>query len=139
MELLLQIILIIGTSAFFVYIVNMVRLRKLELKYTLLWLFTSVCFIVMAVFPWIIKQIAEILSIKEPVNALFLITLFFLILIIFSLTVAIATKSRSITALTQEMGIMKLQIDKITTVLLEEKKAAPQDYEKGTGYGNENG
>lgn len=57
-----------------------------------------------------------------------------IILIIFSLTVAIATKSRSITALTQEMGMMKLQIYKLTTVLLEEKKAAPQVHEKGTGY-----
>ncbi len=138
MELLLQIILIAGTSMFFVYIINMVRLRKLELKYTLLWLFTSVCFIIMAVFPWIIERIADILSIKEPVNALFLISLFFLIMIIFSMTVAIAGKSRNITALTQDMGIMKLQIEQLATVL-REKKTATQGMEKGTGYGNENG
>ncbi len=123
MELLLQIILIVGTSVFFVYIINMVRLRRLELRYTLLWLFTSVSFIVMAIFPGIIEWIAQILHIKEPVNALFLITLFFLILIIFSLTVAIGVKSRSITTLTQEIGIMKLQMSELGAAILEKERA----------------
>jgi len=147
MELLLQIILIAGTSLFFIYIINMVRLRKLELKYTLLWLFTSVSFIIMAIFPGIIKWIAEILFIKEPVNALFLITLFFLIMIIFSLTVAIAAKSRSITALTQEIGMIKLQISKLNTAVLERKETKTAETktietktietEKGKGDGND--
>ena len=121
MEILLQTILIICTSVFFVYIINKVRLRKLELKYALLWLFTSVCFVIMAIFPVIIKKIAELLSIKEPVNALFLITLFFLIMIIFSLTVVIADKSRNITTLIQEIGIIRLQIDRLNTIVLDEK------------------
>lgn len=137
MELLLQIILIIGTCMFFVYIINMVRLRKLELKYTLLWLFTSVSFIIMAIFPGIIVWIADLLHIKEPVNALFLITLFFLILIIFSLTVAIAVKSRSITTLTQEIGIIKLQITEIRKTLLEEDKKMIKETQKGKGNGND--
>lgn len=122
---------------FFVYIINMVRLRKLELKYTLLWLFTSVSFIIMAIFPGIIVWIADLLHIKEPVNALFLITLFFLILIIFSLTVAIAVKSRSITTLTQEIGIIKLQITEIRKTLLEEDKKMIKETQKGKGNGND--
>ena len=137
MELLLQTILIAGTSTFFVYIINMVRLRRLELKYTLLWLFTSMSFIIMAIFPGIIIWIADLLHIKEPVNALFLITLFFLILIIFSLTVAIAVKSRSITTLTQEIGIIKLQITEISKSLLEEDNMKVKETQKGKGNGNE--
>jgi hypothetical protein len=137
MEVLLQIILIIGACVFFIYIINMVRLRKLELKYTLLWLFTSLSFIVMAVFPGIIVWIADLLHIKEPVNALFLITLFFLILIIFSLTVAIAVKSRSITTLTQEIGIIKLPISEISKSLQEEDRLKVKETQKGKGNGNE--
>jgi len=135
MELLLQIILIIGTSVFFVYIINMVRLRKLELKYTLLWLFTSMLFIIMAVFPRIIKFVADLLFIKEPVNALFLITLFFLIMIIFSLTVAIAAKSRNITTLTQEIGMIKEQISRMNVPAPLENAAKAK--ETGKGDGNE--
>lgn len=121
MESLLQLILISVTIVFFIYIIDMVRLRKLELKYTLLWLFTSISFIAMAIFPDIIKWVADILSIKEPVNALFLITFFFLIMIIFSLTVAIAAKSRSIIALTQEIGLIKFEVSKLKTEMKGEK------------------
>ncbi|MHB1485137.1 MAG: DUF2304 domain-containing protein [Saccharofermentanales bacterium] len=127
METFLQIALIAGTIVFFVYIVDMIRLRKLELRYTLLWLFTSVSFIFMAIFPGIIKWVAEILSIKEPVNALFLITLFFLIMIIFSLTVAIAAKSRSIIVLTQEIGMMKFEISKLKTEVHNENGTEKRD------------
>ena len=130
METLLQIILIAGTFIFCGYIIDMVRLRKLELKYTLLWLFTSVSFIVMAIFPVIINWVAEILSIKERVNALFLITLFFLIMIIFSLTVAIADKSKSITSLTQEIGMIKFEISKLNADAFEEKR--PETTKKKT-------
>ncbi len=135
MDKVLHIVLIVGTCLFFAYIINMIRIRKLELKYTLLWLFTSISFVVIAIFPGILRSIAKLLFIKEPVNALFLIIFFFLIMIIFSLTVAISAKSTAITALTQEIGIIKLKIDKLTSVKAVEEKTKTAT-EKGKKDGN---
>ena len=40
----LRTVLIIGSVLFFIFIINMVRIKKLELKYALIWILTSVSF-----------------------------------------------------------------------------------------------
>lgn len=113
MERLLQIILIAGTSIFGLYIINMVRIRRLELKYTLLWILSGVSLFIIALFPGIVDFVSELLHIKEPVNTLFFIMGFFFIMIIFSLTKTISDASKSITALVQEIAILKFRLNEM--------------------------
>ena len=46
----LRTVLIIGSVLFFIFIINMVRI-KTGIKYALIWILTSVSFIIMSVFP----------------------------------------------------------------------------------------
>jgi hypothetical protein len=113
MNNVLQIILIIASSAFFVYIFNMVRIKRLELRYALTWILTSFSFIILSVFPGVLRFVSKVLHIKEPVNTLFLSIIFFLIVIIFTLTLALSRNANRVKTLIQEVGIIKLELEKL--------------------------
>ena len=112
MNSLFQSILLIVSILFFCFILNMVINKKLDLKYTLTWIFASVIFIILSLFPKLLKYISQILHIVEPVNALFLMVLFFVILIIFTMTLALSNMANKVSSLTQEIGIIKFEREK---------------------------
>ncbi|GLC29644.1 DUF2304 domain-containing protein [Clostridium omnivorum] len=113
----LQIILLIASILFFVFIVKMVLNYKLDLKYSITWIFSSIIFILITIFPNLLSYLSKLLFIREPVNALFLIVIFFLLVIAFSLTLALSKKSNNIKSLVQELGILKLQVEDLSNQL----------------------
>jgi hypothetical protein len=117
MNQILQVILVIASSMFFVFILNMVRSRRLELKYALTWILTSFSFIILSIFPQVLKFISYVLHIKEPVNTLFLSIMFFLLLIVFTLTIALSRNANRVKTLSQEIGILKLYIEQMKNEL----------------------
>ncbi|MFZ3590414.1 DUF2304 domain-containing protein [Bacillus sp. DJP31] len=109
----LQIILVIASIITFMAIINMIRKYNLELKYSLLWLFFCTINVLLAAFSNIAVLIAELLSIKEPVNAIFLLSFVFQFCLIFSLTLTISGISNKLTQLVQEVGILKKEVEKM--------------------------
>lgn len=109
----LQIIMITASLLFLCYIVLMLRNKKIELKYTLAWLLASICLLVTAIFPRLLKLLSNLLNIVEPVNTLFLSIIFFMLLIIFTLTIALSRNANRVKTLTQEIGIIKLELEKL--------------------------
>lgn len=103
--------LIIGSVLFFVFIINMVRTKKLELKYALIWILTSLSFIIMSVFPETVFIVAKVLEVEVASNALFLCIIFLLLLMVFALTVAVSRQAGRTKRLVQEMGILKAEIN----------------------------
>jgi hypothetical protein len=110
----LQIIMIISSLLFLCYIILMLRNKKIELKFTLSWLFTGTCFLVFAIFPDLLRLLSNLLRIVEPVNTLFLFTIFFMLLIIFTLTIALSRNATRVKTLTQEIGILKMELKKLS-------------------------
>ncbi|MEH7107512.1 MULTISPECIES: DUF2304 domain-containing protein [Bacillaceae] len=109
----LQIILFIASIITFIIIVNMIRKYRLELRYSLIWLFFCVVNILLASFSKIAEFIASTLSIVEPVNAIFLLSFVFQFFLIFSLTLTISKLSNKLTHVVQEVGILKKEIEKM--------------------------
>jgi hypothetical protein len=112
----LQIIMLVVSLFFFCFVIIMVRNKKIELKYILTWLLASSVFILLSVFPNILNLISALLNIKEPVNTLFLSIIFFMLLIIFTLSMAISRNANRVKSLTQEIGIIKLELEKLKNV-----------------------
>lgn len=110
----LQIIMVIASLLFLCYIVMMLRNKKIELKYTLAWLLTGICLLATAIFPSLLKLLSNLLNIVEPVNTLFLSIIFFMLLIIFTLTIALSRNANRVKTLTQEIGIIKMELEKLT-------------------------
>jgi len=99
--------LISASVLFFLFILWMVRKQHLEQKYTLTWLAVAISFVLVAVFNGIVYKLAHILSIQEPVNALFLIIFLFVLVILFTLTVTISKITVNQRKLTQEIALVR--------------------------------
>jgi len=95
-----------------IYIFSLVRKEKLELKYTLAWCLMGLVLVMIAVQPQIVEIIAELLGVGLPVNAVFLLGIFCILVILLTLTVAISRTSIRTKRLIQEMAIMKYEMDK---------------------------
>ncbi len=109
----LQAILIAGSLLFLVYIIIMIIKRRVELKYVLVWLFTGVFLLIAAVFPGFAGYLSGLLCIVEPVNSLFLLVIFLSFLILFTLTIAISRNANRVKTMVQEVGIIKIQLEKL--------------------------
>ncbi len=123
----LQIIMIVSSLIFLCYVVLMLRNKKIELKFTLSWIFTGICFLVFAVFPGLLRFLSNLLHIVEPVNTLFLFTIFFMLLIIFTLTIALSRNANRVKTLTQEIGIIKMELDKLADKLSNKPSEKPSN------------
>lgn len=109
----LQIILFISSFLFLVFIIKKITSKQVELQYSIIWIVTSGIFIVLSIFPEILRSISVLIHIETPVNALFLIILFLFINIIFSLSIALGNSQNRIKVLAQEIGIIKLKLNKL--------------------------
>ncbi|NLO93250.1 MAG: DUF2304 domain-containing protein [Clostridiaceae bacterium] len=107
----LRTVLIIGSVLFFIFIINMVRIKKLELKYALIWILTSVSFIIMSVFPQTVYAVARLIEVEVASNALFLCIIFLLLLMVFALTVAISRQAIRTKRLVQEVALLKAELE----------------------------
>lgn len=101
-----QIILIVGILLILLIILNMIRKRKLELKYSLAWLVVLVFLLIMACMPEKLQEIAIALGIYSPVNMIFFLGFVFSLVIIFVLTVTVSRLSARIRRLAQIVAMM---------------------------------
>lgn len=118
---ILQIILIVATILFCVFILAVTRTKKLSYKYTLLWLCFGLITLLCAIFPGIINTIAELLHIAEPTNALFLVYIFLMIVIIFYISLAFSKLHERVTTLVQENAILASRLEKLEKQIGEKK------------------
>ena len=86
-------------------IINMIRKKRLELRYALAWLIVGVGILVLDCFPQLISYLAKILGIASPINMLFFMGYCFSLMIIFVLTVAVSRASIRIKQLAQELAL----------------------------------
>ena len=102
-QIIISIIIIWGI----VYIINMVRKKALELRYSLTWLGVGICILILTLFPQIMNKISAIMGIASQMNMLFFLGFCFSLTIIFSLTISVSKMSIQIKDLTQEIALYK--------------------------------
>lgn len=98
------------------YIIRLIRKRKIELKYALPWLAVALIVLVVDCFPGILSGLADLLGIATPVNALFLLALCFSVCLIFILTVVVSRQSDRIKRLAQAVAINEEQIRQLSAM-----------------------
>ncbi|AIQ76759.1 MULTISPECIES: DUF2304 domain-containing protein [Paenibacillus] len=117
----LQVILLIGSVLCFVLLINMIRKYRIELKYSMLWLCIMLIVLVLSIFPSSFETIAGLMGIEIPVNALFLLSIFGVTLILFSLTIVISRSTIKVKELSQEIGLLKYEVEELKRTKNNEK------------------
>lgn len=107
MNIRIQIVVAVIIILALITIINMVRQRKLELRYALAWLGVGIGTLILDCFPGLINRMAKMLGIYSPPNMLFFCGFIFALVIIFMLTVAVSRMSIRIKKLAQEIALLE--------------------------------
>lgn len=106
----LQIFLIICSVIFFLIVLNLSVKKKIEIRYSILWFILSILFILMSIFPNTVMWFSELIKIREPIHAVVLVLIAFILLVIFTYNYIITKIVSQNRMLIQELGIVKKRI-----------------------------
>lgn len=135
MTLKLQLIIGAFLVISLVAIVNMIRQRKLELKYALSWLIAIVFVLILDCFPVLLTKLSNFLGIWAPVNMIFFLGFCFSLMIIFILTVTLSRMSERVRKLAQAVALNEEKIEQ----LLKKQQTETQEAEKSQEKSQEKG
>lgn len=105
MNIRIQIIVAVIIIVALCVIVDMIRKKRLELRYALAWLMVGIGTLVLDCFPDLITWLASKVGIASPVNMLFFFGFCFSLVIIFVLTISVSRMSIRIKQLAQEIAL----------------------------------
>ena len=115
MSLRLQVVIAIGAIAAILCIGNLVRIRRLELKYALIWFLVGILLLIFDLFPGLLQVMTQALGITLPINMLTFLGLLFVLMILFSQTIVISNLTRKCQRLTHEVGLLYKKVDDLKT------------------------
>lgn len=113
MTIKLEIFLLILVTFFILLILHTIKNHRLLLKYSLLWLASSLVMIICILFPSFLSIICNILGIELVSNLVFLISFFILLVLTFALTIIVSEQKKKIVLLVEEIAIIKKEIKEI--------------------------
>lgn len=106
----LRILIFIGILSYYVLIFYFLRKRELALKYTLLWMIAGVIMLLFDLFPQLLTFMVHLFGIELPVNGIFALCIFFLIILLMSITSIVSKQTERIRTLTQQIAILEKRI-----------------------------
>lgn len=113
MSIPLRISLLIAIAIYLILIVVLLRKKSLNLKYSLLWIFMAVVLLLMVAFPRVIEHVAEFVGVASYINAIFMAFIFFILLLVVSLTSIVSKQHREIKTLIQNVALLQKQVDEL--------------------------
>lgn len=113
---------LIAGILFLVMMIELIRKKKVMLKYALLWLLSGVVMLVLAIFPQLLDTMAGLIGVYDPVNALFAILLCCGLMLMISFSVIVSGNKKAIVKLTQEISLLENRIRELEGKTVEEKE-----------------
>lgn len=107
MSMGLRILLAIMSAWNFLYVVYKIRKSKLQIEYSVFWIFFSIVLILMSIFPKAVYWLTELVGIQSPVNLVFLAMIFVLIIRNFYMTLELSQTETKLKNLVQEVALIK--------------------------------
>jgi hypothetical protein len=110
MDTRLQIVAITGAVGLLLLVLELVRRRALMERYALLWLFSSLVILALAVWTDALKVLAESLGIVAAPNALFFVALAFILLLLLHFSAAMSRLADQSKVLAQRQALLERRI-----------------------------
>jgi len=122
-----------------VFVVNLVRTKKLKEEFALLWLLTAVVLVLAPLFIDYLDLIAHALGIEYPPAFIFLLAIISLLFILFQFSMRISRFSEQIKVLTQEVALLRAQVEELerNASALVKGDEAPANKNKEEAHANE--
>ena len=109
----MQIVAILATAALFLTVFEMVRRRRLMERYALLWMFSTVVLLGLAVWKDALEQVASAVGIYYAPSALFAIALGFISMLLLHFSLVISRLADQTKVLAQRLSLMQQRLDEL--------------------------
>jgi hypothetical protein len=113
METRVQIVAILGALALLLTVLEMVRRRRLLERYALLWLFSALVILGLAIWRGALERVASAVGIYSPPNALFFIALAFILLLLLHFSAAVSRLADQSKVLAQRHAILEQRVHEL--------------------------
>jgi hypothetical protein len=106
MDARIQVVAIVAASLLIVVLLDLVRRRRLLERYALLWLFSAAILLALAIWRDLLADIADLVGVAYPPNALFLIAFGFVLVLLLHFSLAVSRMSDQIKVLAQRLALL---------------------------------
>ncbi|NOY76626.1 MAG: DUF2304 domain-containing protein [Calditrichaeota bacterium] len=113
MPLKARLFLLLLSLGMFVFILQLIRGRRLKIEHSILWLTVSVLMIILSVWQGFTDQIARAIGIDYPPALYFAIAIVFAFLMLLHLSMELSKMKDRIKTLNQELSISELYIQEL--------------------------
>lgn len=124
-----RILLIVVSLLTTYYILKRIRQSKLQIEYAIFWILFSGVLIIFSLFPWLVSLFTRMIGMQLPVNFIFLLFIFVLMVKMFFMTIELSTLENKVKDLTQELALEEKERQDEQKKLLEETNPEKVDSE----------
>lgn len=103
----LRILLIVFSLLLLIIVLRLISSRKLPIKYSLIWIMSSILIFIVGAFPYLVTNITKVFGFVATSNFVIGVLLTMLLAITLILTVIISSQKNQIKRLAQELSILK--------------------------------
>ena len=105
-----QIIALVVTFAIFLFVLDLVRRRRLSERYALLWMTAALALLVLSIWTGGLDAIADLMGIQEPANAIFIIAFAVGFLLLLNFSVVSSRLGEESKVLAQEVARLEQEL-----------------------------
>jgi hypothetical protein len=109
----MQALAILAAVVLLVIVLEMVRRRRLMERYALLWMFSALVILALAVWQGALNRLAELMGIYSAPNALFFIAVGFVLLLLLHFSAAMSRLSDQSKVLAQRQAILEQRLSEV--------------------------
>ena len=109
----LELVSLLGALVLPLTVLELVRRRRLQERYSLLWLLTGLVIVLLAAWPDALNLLARMTGIATPVNALFATAAGFIVVVLLHFSTVISRLSEENTRLAQHVGLLHERIRRL--------------------------
>lgn len=103
-------LLVAGIIIYFTIVFKLLKKRRLQLKYSLLWMVMGIIMALLVLFPKLLNLLCDLFGIVGTMNGLFCFSIGFILMLLMSLTSIVSRQSYRITRLVQENALLEKKI-----------------------------
>ncbi|MEA2366600.1 MAG: hypothetical protein QOE69_1164 [Thermoleophilaceae bacterium] len=107
MELRVQLVAIVAAVGLLLFVLELVRRRRLLERYALLWLFSGLSLLVLAVWKGLLQIVADAIGIFYPPSALFVIAFGFILVLLLHFSLAVSRLADQNRMLAQRLALVE--------------------------------
>lgn len=100
-----------GAAVTLVFMIELLRRRRLREKYAALWITVAVLVLVVVAFPHLLERVAAMVGVTVPVNLVFFVALLLLLIVCVQLSAEVSTLERETQTLAEEVALLRNRLE----------------------------